>query len=122
MCFLRIGLGMTGYLFPEFLIKEFGADPELNSKMSYIIRVWAIRDIVIGVLVIFSKPRYIIALLIDCFCIDSFDILSAILNHLSTNTSLSDTAGLIFTAVVALIPESLAIFLINKNKTYNKAM
>lgn len=119
MCLLRLGLGLVGYLNPVFLIKEFGADPILNSKMSYVIRVWAIRDIVLAVIVIFSKPNYILPLLIGCIAIDSFDILSAILNYFSTTTTIFDTLSLVSTAIVALIPESIALLLIFKNQKQN---
>lgn len=120
MCILRLGLGLIGYINPVFLINEFGADPSINIKMSYIIRVWAIRDIVLAIIVICATPKYILPLLIGCFVIDSFDILSALLNHFSTNMTLSDTLGLVSTAIVALIPETIAFLLILKKQTYSK--
>lgn len=119
MCLLRLGLGLIGYLNPVFLINEFGADPSINIKMSYIIRVWAIRDIVLAVIIISATPKYILPLLIGCFVIDSFDILSAMLNYFSTDTSVSDTIGLVSTAIAALIPETLAVLLIFKSQAVN---
>lgn len=119
MCLLRLGLGLIGYLNPVFLINEFGADPSINIKMSYIIRVWAIRDIVLAVIIISATPKYILPLLIGCFVIDSFDILSAMLNYFSTDTSVSDTIGLVSTAIAALIPETLAVLLISKSQAIN---
>ena len=80
MCLIRFGLSAIGYVDPHWLMQQLGAPIEANLQMPYIIRVWAIRDMVLAILVVFSNQATIKVLLFACIAIDLTDIWSA---HLS---------------------------------------
>jgi hypothetical protein len=112
MCLIRFSLALYGYLAPEALMAQLGAPAADNPQMPYIVRVWAIRDIVLAVLVVTARPGMLRPLLIACIVIDTTDIVSA---WLAGRAGLFDgpaTLGLMTTAVAALVPESLALWLL----------
>ncbi len=112
MCLVRFALGAVGYISPTFLMLELGALPAENVQMPYVVRVWAIRDMVIAVLVIIAIPATIVPLLVGCIVIDGFDILTAILSGLSGAYDTNETISLMTTAILALMPETIALILI----------
>lgn len=113
MCLIRFGMAAAGYLEPIWLMEQLGAAPESNLQMPYIIRVWAIRDMVVAVLVIFSGNATIRPLLLACIAIDSTDILSAHLSGAAGLFNAADTWNLKLTAIPALVLEVLALALIS---------
>ena len=112
MCLIRFGLSAIGYVDPHWLMQQLGAPLEANLQMPYIIRVWAIRDMVLAILVVFSNQATIKVLLFACIAIDLTDIWSAHLSGLEGLFSATDTWSLKLTAIAALLPESAALALI----------
>lgn len=111
MCLVRFGLSAFAYAAPEAMMAELGAPVAANLQASYIVRVWAVRDMVIALLVLFARPAWLPALLIGCIAIDCTDILSAGLSGRAGQFNPADTLGLMGTAVAALVPETLALLL-----------
>lgn len=112
MCLVRFGLALFGYLAPEALMAELGGPAADNPQMPYIVRVWAVRDMVLAVLVASARPMMLLPLLIACIIIDATDILSAWLAGRAGLFDGAQTLGLMTTAVAALVPETLALWLI----------
>ena len=116
MCLIRFGLSAIGYVEPHWLMQQLGVTLDSNLQMSYIIRVWAIRDMVIAILVVFSNQATIKVLLFACIAIDMTDIWSAHLSGLEGLFSEIDTWSLKLTAIAALLPETAALALIMRSK------
>ena len=114
MCAVRFSLAAYGYALPESLMASLGAPPESNPQMPYIVRVWAVRDVVLAVLVLLSTRAQLPALLMACIVIDSTDIGSALLAGASGDYTAAQTLGLMSTAIAALVPESIALWLMHR--------
>jgi hypothetical protein len=114
MCLVRFGLALFAYVAPEALMAELGAPAAANPQMLYIVRVWAIRDMVLAVLVVTARPAMLRPLLIACIVIDATDIFSAWLAGRAGLFDAADTWGLMITAIAALVPESLALWLLSR--------
>jgi hypothetical protein len=117
MCLIRFGLSAIGYIDPHWLMQQLGVTVDSNLQMPYIIRVWAIRDMVLAILVLFSNQATIKILLFACIAIDLTDIWSAHLSGLEGLFSATDTWSLKLTAIAALIPESAASVLIMRRSS-----
>jgi hypothetical protein len=118
MCLIRFGLSVFGYGTPHMLMAETGISLSSNPQMPYAIRAWAIRDMVLALLVVLADKTQVKLLLIGCVMIDFTDIVSA---YLSVKDGLFNTAdvGLIqltSTAIAVLILELVAIALLSKNE------
>ena len=116
MCFIRFSLSAFGYIAPHWFMEEVGISLSSNPQMPYAICAWAIRDIVISLLVVFADKTMIKMLLIGCVAIDLTDIISA---YLSGVAGLFDTADgwllkLTSTAIAALLLELSAIAFLSK--------
>ncbi|PZV10979.1 MAG: hypothetical protein DCF20_20360 [Pseudanabaena sp.] len=116
MCLIRFGLSAIGYVDPHWLMQQLGAPLDVNLQMPYIIRVWAIRDMVLAILVVFSNQATLKVLLCACIAIDITDIWSAHLSGLEGLFSEIDTWSLKLTAIAALLPETAALALIMRSK------
>jgi hypothetical protein len=116
MCAVRFGLAAFAYAAPEAMMAELGAPVAANLQAPYIVRVWAVRDMVIALLVLFARPSWLPALLIGCIAIDFTDILSAWLSGRAGQFDQADTIGLMGTAVAALAPETLALLLLRRRE------
>lgn len=116
MCLVRFGLAAYGYLLPSALMEQLAAPAADNLQMPYIIRVWAVRDMVIAVLVATAGPAMIRTLLVACIAIDATDILSAWLGGRAGLFDPAATLSLMTTAIAALVPESLALLLIARRR------
>jgi hypothetical protein len=112
MCLVRFGLALFGYLAPEALMAQLGAPAADNPQMPYIVRVWAVRDMVLAMLVVTARPAMLRPLLIACIVIDTTDILSAWLAGRDGLFDGPQVLGLMTTAIAALVPESLALWLL----------
>lgn len=112
MCAVRGGLAAYGYVEPVALMESLGVPTASNIQMPYIIRVWAIRDIVLALLVVLATPKTIKPLLIACIAIDLTDILSAHLGGIGGLFDPTDTWHLKLTAIAALVPECIALAVI----------
>jgi hypothetical protein len=102
----------VGYANPAGLMAQLGISIDANFQMPYVIRVWAIRDIVIALLVVLSDRTMIKTLLLACMAIDMTDVLSAYWSGLDGLFDPVETRSLQLTAIAALIPESLALLLL----------
>jgi hypothetical protein len=117
MVLIRFGLGAIGYVDPHWLMQQLGVPLDTNLQMPYIIRVWAIRDMILAILVVFSNQATIKVLLCACIAIDITDVWSAHLSGLDGLFSETDTWSLKLTAIAALIPESAALALIMRKSS-----
>ncbi|MGB3640138.1 MAG: hypothetical protein WBA39_21550 [Rivularia sp. (in: cyanobacteria)] len=116
MCILRFSLSAVGYADPHWLMEQLNIPISSNLQMPYVIRVWAIRDIVIAVLVASANKNTVKTLLLACIVIDFTDILSAHLSGMAGLFNASDTLSLKLTAISALVPEITALVLLTFRK------
>jgi hypothetical protein len=119
MCAIRFGLSAFGYANPQWFMQELGISLTSNPQMPYAIRAWAIRDIVLAILVVLADKQARKLLLIGCVAIDFTDIISAYTSGLE---GLFDTADgwllkLTSTAIAALVLELGALALIFKERS-----
>lgn len=115
MCIIRFSLSAFGYVNPPSFMEAAGISLSDNPQMPYAIRAWAIRDMVISMLVIFANKTVIKLLLAGCIAIDFTDIVSA---YLSSEAGLFGVAEnwllkLTSTAIAALILELSALILLS---------
>ncbi len=115
MCMIRFSLSAFGYANPPWFMEEVGISLSANPQMPYAVRAWAIRDIVISVLVILADKTAIKLLLAGCIAIDFTDIVSA---YLSGEAGLFGEADgwllkLTSTAIACLLLELSALILIS---------
>lgn len=118
MCLIRFSLSAIGYADPHWFMEEMGISLSSNPQMPYAIRAWAIRDMVISVLVILADKTSIKMLLLGCVAIDSTDIISA---YLSSASGLFGAGGgwllqLTSTAIAALLLELGALVILTFQK------
>lgn len=116
MCAVRFGLAAYGYLAPYAMMEALGVPAAANPQMPYIVRVWAIRDVILAVLVVIARPGTIVPLLVACIVIDLTDIMSAWLSGRAGLFVADDTLSAMTTAIAALLPETLALLLILRRR------
>ena len=122
MCFIRFGLSVFGYATPQLFMEEIGISLSSNPQMPYAIRAWAIRDMVISILVVLADKTMVKILLFGCIAIDFTDIISAYLSgRLGAFEGDNWLLMLTSTAIAALILELGAIFLLYKEEILEKA-
>jgi hypothetical protein len=117
MCLIRFSLSAVGYADPLWLMEQLSIPIDSNIQMPYIIRVWAIRDIVLAVIVAFANRSTVQTLLLACVAIDDTDIMSAHLSDVAGLFNASETWSLKLTAIAALVPELMALVLLTIRKT-----
>lgn len=117
MCLIRFTLSAVGYADPSWLMEQFGIPTASNLQMPYIIRVWAIRDMVLAIFIAFADKDIIKALLSACIVIDATDIWSAHLSGADGLFSVADTWALKSTAIVTLGLEVAALALIIRRES-----
>jgi hypothetical protein len=117
MCLVRFSLSAIGYADPLWLMQQLNISIDSNIQMPYIIRVWAIRDIVLAVIVALANRGSVKTLLLACVAIDTTDIISAHLSGTARLFSASETWSLKLTAIAALVPELIALVLLAIHKT-----
>ena len=91
-----------------------------NVQMPYTICVWAIRDIVLAVLVASANRSIVKTLLLACVVIDVTDIVSAHLSGAAGLFNAVETWSLKLTAIAALVPELTALLLLTVRKTHQE--
>ncbi|MEM8810245.1 MAG: hypothetical protein AAGF01_29860 [Cyanobacteria bacterium P01_G01_bin.38] len=112
MCLLRFGLSTIGYANPSWLMEQLGMPIDLNIQMPYVIRVWAIRDMVLAGVVASANKNTVKTLLFACIVIDVTDVISAQLSSAAGLFNASDTWSLKLTAISALVPEFIALIVL----------
>lgn len=120
MCLIRFSLNAVGYADPLWLMQQLGISIDSNIQMPYIIRVWAIRDIVLAVIVALANKSSVKTLLLACVAIDTTDIISAHLSGAAGLFSASETWSLKLTEIAALVPELIALVLLAIHKIDNQ--
>jgi hypothetical protein len=120
MCLIRFSVSVVGYSDPLWLMTQFNIPIDSNIQMPYIIRVWAIRDIVLAIIVAIADRSTVRTLLLACIAIDATDVISAHLSGVAGLFNASETRSLQLTAIAALIPEIIALVLIIFNKTFER--
>lgn len=118
MCLIRFSLSAIGYVNPPWFMEELGISLSSNPQMPYTIRAWAIRDIVLSVLVALANKTTVKILLIGCVAIDTTDIVSAYLSGMAGLFSEEDgwLLKLTSTAVAALVLEFGALLFLTIHK------
>jgi hypothetical protein len=112
MCLIRFSLSAVGYVDPAWLMTQFHIPIDSNIQMPYILRVWAIRDIVLAIIVAVADRRHVSTLLLACIAIDATDVLSAQLSGVAGLFNVADTRSLQLTAIAALVLEAIALGLL----------
>ena len=112
MCLVRFSMSVVGYVNPLWLMAQLNVPIEANIQMPYIIRVWAIRDIVLAILVVIADRQMVMTLLLACIAIDATDVISAHLGGAAGLFNASETRSLQLAAIAALIPETIALVLL----------
>jgi hypothetical protein len=120
MCLIRFSVSAVGYIDPLWLMMQFNIPIDSNIQMPYIIRVWAIRDIVLALIVAIADRSSVRTLLCACIAIDATDAISAHLSGVAGLFDAAETRSLQFTAIAALVPEIIALVLIIFNKTFDR--
>lgn len=113
-------MGAVGYVDPLWLMAQLNIPIDSNIQMPYIIRVWAVRDIMLTVVVAIADRRTVRTLLLACIAIDATDVISAHLSSVAGLFNSSETRSLQLAAIAALIPEIIALVLIIFNKTFDR--
>jgi hypothetical protein len=115
MCIIRVSLSAFGYANPHWFMEEIGISLSSNPQMPYATRAWAIRDIVISVLVALADKTTVKMLLAGCVAIDFTDIVSAYLSGVAGLFGTEDgwLLKLTSTAIAALILELGALILLS---------
>ncbi|NJN59619.1 MAG: hypothetical protein HC879_20110 [Leptolyngbyaceae cyanobacterium SL_5_9] len=115
MCIIRFSLSAFGYANPPWFMEEVGISLSANPQMPYAIRAWAIRDMVVSVLVILADKTAIKLLLAGCIVIDFTDIVSAYLSGVAGLFGAADgwLLKLTSTAIAALLLELSALILLS---------
>lgn len=117
MCIIRFSLSAVGYVSPHWLMEQLSIPIDSNLQMPYVIRVWAIRDIVLAVVVASANKSTVKTLLLACVAIDFTDVLSAHLSGMAGLFNAAETLSLKLTAIAALVPEIMALVLLTFRKT-----
>lgn len=117
MCLIRFSLSAVGYANPQWLMGQLSIPIDSNIQMSYIVRVWAVRDIVLAVMVAAANKSTVKTLLLACIAIDVTDIVSAHMSGAAGLFNVSETWSLKLTAIAALLPELAALVLLIVHKT-----
>jgi hypothetical protein len=112
MCLIRFSLSAIGYVDPLWLMAQLHVPIDTNIQMPYIIRVWAIRDIVLAIIVAVADRYVVMMLLLACIAIDTTDVISAHLSGVAGLFDAADTRSLQLSAIAALIPEIIAVVLL----------
>jgi hypothetical protein len=115
MCLIRFGLSAFGYANPHWFMEEVGLSLSSNPQMPYAIRAWAIRDIILSVLVALADRNTVKMLLLACVAIDFTDIISAYLSGAEGLFGAADgwLLKLTSTAIAALLLELGALALLS---------
>lgn len=118
MCLIRFSLSAIGYVNPPWFMEELGISLSSNPQMPYAIRAWAIRDLVLSVLVALANRTIVKMLLIGCVAIDTTDIVSAYLSGMAGLFGEEDgwLLKLTSTAVAALFLELGALLFLTVHK------
>lgn len=119
MCIIRFSLSAVGYAAPYWLMEQLSIPVNSNVQMPYLIRVWAIRDIVLAVLVSIANRSTVKTLLLACIVIDLTDIISAHLSGMAGLFNEAETWSLKLTAIAALVPELMALVLLSFQRTHS---
>jgi hypothetical protein len=112
MCLVRFSMSAVGYVDPPWLMAQLNISIDANIQMPYIIRVWAIRDIVLAAMVAIADRRTVKSLLLACIVIDATDVGSAHLGGVAGLFNAAETQTLQLAAIAALIPETIALSLL----------
>ena len=112
MCLIRFSLAAVGYVDPLWLMAQLNIPIDANIQMPYIIRVWAIRDIVLAIVVAIADRQTVMMLLLACIAIDTTDVVSAHLSSVAGLFNDLETRSLQLAAIAAIIPETIALALL----------
>jgi len=109
-CLVRFSLGAVGYLAPMWLV---GLDPVAGTEyLPYFVRIYAVRDIVLAVLLVSATPSYVVPLLIGCIVADGGDLLAGIIAGASGAATSGETVALVGLAAAFVTIQAIALHLI----------
>jgi len=111
-CLVRFSLGAVAYLAPMWLL---GLDPVAGTEsVPYFVRIYAVRDIVLAVLLGSATPNYVAPLLIGCIVVDGGDLLAGILAGASGAATSGETVALVGLAAAFVTIQVIALHLIRR--------
>lgn len=108
------------YFAPELAMEIYGFNFRPSDPVWYFIRVWAGRDIILSLLVLTSRPHYLVPLLIACLGVEASDLVAASLGYASGALDAAHfQAQLVTILAPAMIPEAMALFfIVRRNRTF----
>lgn len=121
MCLARAGIAGFCYLAPQTALAIYGLEADPGTAIEYLGRVWGIRDVVLAVLVATAKRTYLKTLIWACIAIEISDAYAAFQGYSDGYFNANHLIGQFLTIGVALIPESIALFLIRLQDGYRVA-
>jgi len=111
-CLVRFSLGAVAYLAPMWLL---GLDPVAGTEsVPYFVRIYAVRDIVLAVLLVSATPNYVVPLLIGCIVVDGGDLLAVILAGASGAATSGETVALVGLSTAFVTIQAIALHLIRR--------
>jgi len=109
-CLVRFSLGAAGYLAPLWLLR---LDPVAGTEaVPYFVRIYAVRDMVLAVLLVSATPNYVAPVLIGCIVADGGDLLAGILAGASGAATSGETVALVGLAATFVAIQAVALHLI----------
>jgi hypothetical protein len=116
MCLARFLIAAASYFFPETTLALYDLPAAGKTPLVYFIQVWAVRDMVLAVLVAFAARDHLLPLVSACIVIEVSDAVSALRGyHLGIFQS-DDLMAQLVTVGVAFIPEFIAVCLILRQR------
>jgi hypothetical protein len=113
-CAIRFGVAAPSYLLPDTMFLLFGMQQGQGSPIMYFVKVWAVRDIVLALLVVFASRQHIKTLLAACVAIESSDALAVYLTYSAGTFSGIQALNQLSTVALALVSEAAALVMISR--------
>jgi hypothetical protein len=111
MCIARGGLGAFSYIAPEAAFSAFSLPHDPNSPIVYFVRLWAGRDVMIALLILFTPRAHLRAMLYFCIGVELFDFTGAYLGFKAGFFTFQNFIDQVLTVCLAFIPETIALAL-----------
>jgi len=92
-----------------------GLDPVAGTEsVPYFVRIYAVRDVVLSVLLGSATPNYVAPLLIGCIVADGGDLLAGILAGVSGAATSGETVALVGLAAAFVTIQAIVLHLIRR--------
>ncbi len=112
----RVTLSVGGYGAPAFMLDIFNLADQSSPGTVYFARLWAGRDIVLGLFLITARRSYVLPALLLCVCVECFDLVSIGLAFAGSVFTVDNALSQSSTVFAALVPELIAVVLIARRR------